>query len=113
MALVPSGSARVLLRVRQARRLERQQCPVRRRRIPGSRGRTLFYVSGRTGRPGSNKAGTCATGLATLRRDGFASMDAGETGGTLTTRPVRFSGKHLFVNVDNAKGELRVEILDQ
>jgi hypothetical protein len=40
-------------------------------------------------------------------------MDADETGGTLTTRPVRFSGKHLFVNVDDPKGELRVEILDQ
>jgi hypothetical protein len=72
-----------------------------------------FYVSGRTGRPGGNKAGTLTTGLATLRRDGFASMDAGEAGGTLTTRPVRFTGKHLFVNVDDPKGELRVEILNQ
>src|SRR6266516_3320836 len=34
-----------------------------------------FYVSGRSGVPGSNKAGTLAAGLATLRRDGFASMD--------------------------------------
>jgi hypothetical protein len=72
-----------------------------------------FYVSGRTGRPGSAKAGTLTTGLATLRRDGFASMDAGNAAGTLTTRPVRFSGKHLFVNVDNPKGELRVEILNE
>ncbi len=45
-------------------------------------------------------------GLATLRRDGFASMDGS---GELTTRFVRFSGKHLFVN---AVGELRVEVLD-
>lgn len=72
-----------------------------------------FYVSGRTGRPGGNKAGTLSTGLATLRRDGFASVDAGEAGGTLTTHPVRFNGKHLFVNVDDSKGELRVEILNQ
>jgi len=72
-----------------------------------------FYVSGRTGRPGNNKAGTCTTGLATLRRDGFASMDAGDEGGTLTTRLVRFSGKHFFVNVDDPNGELRVEILDK
>jgi hypothetical protein len=72
-----------------------------------------FYVSGRTGRPGGNQAGTLSTGLATLRRDGFASMDAQAAGGTLTTRPVRFSGRHLFVNVDNPSGELRVEILDQ
>lgn len=45
-------------------------------------------------------------GLATLRRDGFASMDGS---GALTTRPVHFSGKHLFVN---ATGDLRVEVLD-
>jgi hypothetical protein len=72
-----------------------------------------FYVSGRTGRPGNNKAGTLTTGLAVLRRDGFASMEAGETEGTLTTRPMRFRGKHLFVNVNDPEGELRVEILNQ
>jgi hypothetical protein len=33
--------------------------------------------------------------------------------GTLTTRPVRFSGRHLFVNADSAAGELRVEVLDR
>jgi hypothetical protein len=47
-----------------------------------------------------------------LRRDGFASMDAGEEGGVLTTRPVRFRGKHLFVNLDAPSGELRAEVLD-
>jgi hypothetical protein len=72
-----------------------------------------FYVSGRTGVVGTNKAGTLTTGLATLRRDGFASMDEDETGGSLTTRPVRFSGKLLFVNVTNPKGELRVEVLNE
>jgi len=53
-----------------------------------------------------------ATGVAFLRRDGFASMDAGNEAGTLTTRPVTFSGKHLFVNLDAPKGSLRVEVLD-
>jgi hypothetical protein len=72
-----------------------------------------FYVSGRAGQPGNSKAGICSTGLATLRRDGFASMDAGETEGTLTTRPVQFQGQHLFVNVDAAAGELRVEVLGE
>jgi len=52
-----------------------------------------------------------STGLATLRRDGFASMDAGETIGTLTTRPVQFKGRHLFVNVDAVEGGLRAEVL--
>jgi hypothetical protein len=63
-----------------------------------------FYASGRN-------ATTDTTGLAVLRRDGFASMEAGEREGTLTTRPVRFSGKHLFVNAK--LGELRVEVLDR
>ena len=52
-------------------------------------------------------------GLAMLRRDGFASMDAGENTGTLTTRPVKFSGNRLFVNVAAPKGELRAEVLDE
>lgn len=46
-----------------------------------------------------------AMGVAILRRDGFASMNAqGE--GALTTRPVVFSGRHLFVNVDAPGGKL-------
>ena len=53
------------------------------------------------------------TGLATLRRDGFASMDAGTDGGVLTTRPVTFEGRHLFVNADTSRGALRVEVLDR
>jgi len=53
------------------------------------------------------------TGLAMLRRDGFASMDASGKPGTLTTRPVTFKGKNLFVNVDCPEGELKVEILDE
>ncbi|TLD68359.1 hypothetical protein FEM03_22920 [Phragmitibacter flavus] len=53
-------------------------------------------------------------GMATLRRDGFASLDAKDgKPGTLTTRPVAFHGRHLFVNIDAPKGELRVEILDE
>jgi hypothetical protein len=71
-----------------------------------------FYVSGRAGTRGSSTSGVCSTGLATLRRDGFASMDAAEAEGTLTTRPVSFQGKYLFVNADGDGGELRVEVLD-
>lgn len=53
-----------------------------------------------------------STGLATLRRDGFASMDADAKGGTLTTVPVIFDGSFPFVNVAAAAGELRTEVLD-
>ena len=54
-----------------------------------------------------------STGLATLRRDGFAAMAAGDEPGSLTTRPLSFSGAHLFVNAACADGELRVEVLDE
>ena len=72
-----------------------------------------IYVSGRTGIPGTRKSGACSTGLAVMRRDGFASMDAGAEGGTLTTRPIRFRGKYAFVNANAAAGELRAEVLDK
>lgn len=78
-----------------------------------------FYVSARRGDPElTNETewihdANVSTGLAVLRRDGFASMDAESNLKTLTTRPVRFGGRHLFVNVDAAEGELRVEALDR
>lgn len=71
-----------------------------------------IYASGRQTRDIKVRPGYCSTGLATLRRDGFASMDATGQPGVLTTRPVLFTGKHLFVNVACPKGALRVEILD-
>ena len=65
-----------------------------------------FYVSARSGAPkGSAAQGTCVTGLATLRRDGFVSLDGP---GSIVTRPVRFSGKRLFVNLN---GALKVEVV--
>jgi len=71
-----------------------------------------FYCSGRNSRRDKDDGTGGSTGLALLRRDGFASLDANETGGTLTTRPLSFSGKRLFVNLDAPQGELRVEVLD-
>lgn len=54
-----------------------------------------------------------AIGLSTLRRDGFASLEAGASTGTVTTRPVLFSGARLFVNAACPQGELRAEVLDE
>ncbi|MBX3239076.1 MAG: hypothetical protein KIT80_09865 [Chitinophagaceae bacterium] len=54
-----------------------------------------------------------STGIAVLRRDGFASMNADSKGGSLVTRPVTFNGKHLFVNADCKGGELKAEITDE
>jgi hypothetical protein len=74
--------------------------------------RLYFYVSGRR-KNDRFWDGHASTGLATLRRDGFASLDADAQGGTVTTRPVTFTGKHLFVNAEAGNGSLRVEILDE
>jgi arylsulfatase A-like enzyme len=71
-----------------------------------------FYVGGTSVHGGSFHPDPSSTGLAMLRRDGFASMDAARQEGTLTTRKLKFSGRHLFVNVDAPKGKLQVEVLD-
>jgi len=47
------------------------------------------------------------------RLDGFVSADAAYDGGQLTTLPMVFEGKHLFLNVDTgALGSVRVELQD-
>jgi len=71
-----------------------------------------FYVGGRSDdytKPDAYRS----VGLATLRRDGFASLEAGATAGALTTRLVSFRGKRLFVNVAAKRGQFRAEVLDQ
>ena len=77
-------------------------------------GRNLyFYFGGRVQAMGERHPSP-AVGLATLRRDGFASLDAGPEGGVMTTKPVTFTGKFMFVNfkTNAADGEMRIEILD-
>jgi hypothetical protein len=74
----------------------------------------VFPYTGTSGIAPNGKRGMytgASIGLATLRRDGFASMNAGKKPATLTTRPIKFSGEHLFVNLDAPQGELRVEVL--
>jgi hypothetical protein len=83
--------------------------------------RLWFYYSGFHGDPsklshvnrlnGMHEHG--ATGIAFLRRDGFASMEAGTERCELTTRCVTFGGSRVFVNAAARGGELRVEILDR
>ena len=55
---------------------------------------------------------TSAIGLATLRLDGFVSVDAGAQEGVLTTRPLVFIGDALEVNVSAAGGSIAVEAVD-
>ncbi|MDX9867436.1 MAG: alpha-L-fucosidase [Kiritimatiellia bacterium] len=81
-----------------------------------------FYYTGFAGDPARKQEKSAArngmyanasTGIARLRRDGFASLDADEAGGMLTTRPVTFTrASRLYVNADTRRGELRVEVLD-
>lgn len=70
-----------------------------------------FYVAGASAKGGRFQNDPANTALAVLRRDGFTSMSAGELEGTLTTRKVRFTGRHCFVNLAAPAGELRVEVL--
>jgi hypothetical protein len=52
-------------------------------------------------------------GLAHLRLDGFAALEAGDTEGTLTTHPFVLAGKHLELNVvAKDGGTVGVELLD-
>jgi hypothetical protein len=80
-----------------------------------------FYYTGFAGNPKRKKMPgnanglycNAATGIARLRRDGFASMDADARFGELTTRPMIFErGKFLFVNADTIRGKLLVEARD-
>jgi len=82
--------------------------------VPIIKGDSLyFYVSGRR----LNNImwdGYTSTGLATLRRDGFVSLNSTNKNGYLLTRKLEFDGEYLFVNANIAnKGELRVEVLDE
>lgn len=51
-------------------------------------------------------------GLATLRLDGFVSVNGGAAAGTLTTKPLVFFGDTLEVNANAEGGSLTVEALD-
>lgn len=52
-------------------------------------------------------------GLATMRKDGFASIDAGAEVGTLKTKRLAGISGPLRVNCDTTKGWLRVIVLDE
>lgn len=73
-----------------------------------------FYSSGRM-KNDIMWDGHVSTGLATLRRDGFISMRAGNTEGFLVTEKLSFDGKYFFVNADvrNADSALAIELLDE
>ena len=72
-----------------------------------------IYYSGFSGYCGINKNAHAnqQIGLATIRRDGFASLDG--TGTVLTQKlTVNQNKKYLFVNIDAPAGCFQAEILD-
>ena len=76
-------------------------------------GKLLIYYGGKSGMVSVEEGDEPfqALCLAKLRLDGFVSIDADKTGGTLITRPVLLKGKRLHVNANCKFGELRIEIL--
>ena len=57
--------------------------------------------------------GTMGIGLATLRLDGFASVNGSFDGGQVTTKPFLLDGEELWVNVKADYGKFAVELLDE
>jgi len=81
--------------------------------------RIWIYYTGLGSRHWSNYHGDdrppkSGIGLATLRLDGFVSVQPvpGSQAGILTTRPFVFLGNRILVNADASKGSLRVEVLE-
>ncbi len=62
--------------------------------------------------PPSQRRRQYETGLATLKRDRFVSINGGQTPGRLVTRPLTFSGKRLYLNAEVGEGgSIRVALL--
>ncbi len=64
----------------------------------------FYYFGARSAEREDVENWSFAIGLARLRRDGFASLNALQTPGQIVTRPMTFKGKKMFVNADVAEG---------
>jgi len=77
-------------------------------------GLSLDHEEPRPSRRERPEYGESSIGVATLRRDGFVSMRAGEKPATVVTRPFGWpAGRQLHLNVDAPDGEVRVGVLDE
>ena len=80
--------------------------------------RILFYYAGSASKHGTNydlslkKAIGMDIGVATLRRDGWVSLNAGEKSGTLVTKPFPLPKGNLHLNVDASNGQVQVALID-
>jgi len=64
----------------------------------------FYYFGARSAEREDVENWSFAIGLAKLRRDGFASLNAGQAPGQIITRPMTFKGKKIFINADVAEG---------
>ncbi len=75
-----------------------------------------FYYGGRSSPHSPYQAAGAAKrgciGLATIPRDRFASLSAGQQPGQILTKPLRLDGRVLHLNADVRAGRLAVEMLD-
>jgi hypothetical protein len=76
------------------------------------RDRLYFYYDGWDREHGDLGPARPAIGLATLRLDGFASLDPVGARGTVVTRPFVLEGDALRVNAYARRGKILVEVLD-
>ena len=74
--------------------------------------KTLIYYSGWDNSHDSKAPRHSGIGLATLRMNGFVSLDAGPKPGRVTTHAMHNVHGQLLVNVDASGGSLRAELLD-
>jgi len=73
----------------------------------------IVFVYGQTDQPHTTVDMKIDIGTATLRRDGFAAMAAGDTAGQIVTKPLAHGGGELWVNAQVVEGGyVKAELLD-
>lgn len=75
-----------------------------------------IYYAGwneRHGNPDETRERDTALGVATIRLEGFYSLQARQRAATLVTKPFVLAGDRISLNIDAAKGEVVAELLDE
>jgi hypothetical protein len=71
----------------------------------------LWYGGFNVTHDNSSDSERAGIGLATLRKDGFASLDAAKTVGVVTTKPLKNLHGQLYLNANASIGSIKVEVL--
>ena len=73
----------------------------------------LWYGGSKATHGAPEDSAQAGIGLATLRKDGFASLDAAKAVGIVTTRPLKNLHGLLRINANAGAGSLKVEVLTE